>query len=137
MLAHRDGNAAPGRVTFCKYDNDSAARQRGSFERVTARNLWVSSCEMVAITTNGSGLHQAVGTVAPTGSLRLQRREELRCALNGLGLGWLLELLQQRAQIASLRGLRSYGLALLAQNVLRRALKPEERSALGQIGLGE
>ena len=55
--------------------------------------------------------------------------------LNSIGMGWPLELLQQRAQIGSLNALRSYGLARLAQNVLRRALKQDERAALVQAGL--
>ena len=64
---------ARARVTFRKYDNDSDARRRGTFERVSARQLWVGSCEMVAITARGSPLHSVVGDVRPGGALRAER----------------------------------------------------------------
>ena len=43
-------------------DNVSDARRRGTFERLPARRLWVSSCEMIAITTRDSQLHCAAGS---------------------------------------------------------------------------
>lgn len=64
----------------------------------------------------------------------MQRKEELRRALNSIGLGWLLELLH-RAKIGSMSALRSYGQARIAQNVLRRALKQDEQAAFVQMGL--
>ena len=82
-----------GLVKFRKYDNDSDARRRGTFERVSARQLWVGSCEMVAITARGSALHRAVGEARPDGSLREQRAAELRSVLSGAGLGALLPVL--------------------------------------------
>ena len=48
-----------GRVAFRKYDNDSDARRRGTYEMTSARRLW-TRCTMAAITTDGSGLHRAV-----------------------------------------------------------------------------
>ena len=105
IAVHRD-EAPDGRITFRKYDNDSDARRRGTFETVSARQLWVGSCEMVAITQRGSALHRAVGDLRPMGSLREQRVAELRAVLGGFGgLGALLPLLE-RAQIRSLSMLR-------------------------------
>jgi hypothetical protein len=105
VAVHRD-EAPDGRITFRKYDNDSDARRRGTFETVSARQLWVGSCEMVAITQRGSALHRAVGDLRPMGSLREQRVAELRAVLGGFGgLGALLPLLE-RAQIRSLSMLR-------------------------------
>ena len=43
----------------CKYDNDSHARRRGTYELTNARRLWVR-CTMIAITTENSALHRAV-----------------------------------------------------------------------------
>ena len=101
VAVHRD-EAPDGRITFRKYDNDSDARRRGTFQTVSARQLWVGSCEMVAITQRGSALHRAVGDLRPMGSLREQRVAELRAVLGGFGgLGALLPLLE-RAQIRSL-----------------------------------
>ena len=101
VAVHRD-EAPDGRITFRKYDNDSDARRRGTFQTVSARQLWVGSCEMVAITQRGSALHRAVGDLRPMGSLREQRVAELRAVLGGFGgLGALLPLLES-AQIRSL-----------------------------------
>ena len=101
VAVHRD-EAPDGRITFRKYDNDSDARRCGTFQTVSARQLWVGSCEMVAITQRGSALHRAVGDLRPMGSLREQRVAELRAVLGGFGgLGALLPLLE-RAQIRSL-----------------------------------
>ena len=69
VAVHRDEESSGGRVTFRKYDNDSDARRRGTFERLPARRLWISSCEMVAITTRGSQLHCAAGDLRAAGDL--------------------------------------------------------------------
>ena len=42
-----------------KYDNDSDARRRGTYELTNARRLWVR-CTMIAITTENSTLHRAI-----------------------------------------------------------------------------
>ena len=68
------------------------ARRRGTFQRVSARQLWVGSCEMVAIVPRDSALHRAVGDARPAGSLREQRLAELRAVLGGAALGALLQL---------------------------------------------
>ena len=69
VAIHRDDVCHGGRVTFRKYDNDSDARQRGTFERCAARQLWVASCEMVAITLCRSALHSAAGELPARGSM--------------------------------------------------------------------
>ena len=46
-------------MAFRRYDNDSLARRRGTFELTNARRLW-TRCAMEGITTEGSALHQAV-----------------------------------------------------------------------------
>ena len=61
VAVHRDEASVDGRVTFRKYDNHSDARRRGTFERLSARQLWVGSCEVVAIVPCNSALHRAVG----------------------------------------------------------------------------
>ena len=48
-----------GRTTFRKYDNDSEARRRGTYELTSARRLWTRA-DMTAITKAGSALHLAV-----------------------------------------------------------------------------
>ena len=55
----RHGALVGGRVAFRKYDNDSVARRRGTYELTNARRLWVR-CTMIAITTENSALHRAV-----------------------------------------------------------------------------
>ena len=55
----RHGALVGGRVAFRKYDNDSHARRRGTYELTNARRLWVR-CTMIAITTENSALHRAV-----------------------------------------------------------------------------
>ena len=54
----RHGALVGGRVAR-KYDNDSDARRRGTYELTNARRLWVR-CTMIAITTENSALHRAV-----------------------------------------------------------------------------
>ena len=63
VAVHRDEESCGGRITFRKYDNYSDARRRGTYERVTARRLWVGSCEMIAVTSRGSALHHVVSRV--------------------------------------------------------------------------
>jgi hypothetical protein len=137
VAVHRDEASVGGRVTFRKYDNDSDARRRGTFERVSARQLWVGSCEMVAITARGSALHRAVGEARPDGSLREQRAAELRSVLSGAGLGALLPVLQ-RAQIGSLAALKKLSVERL-QAELRAAggsrLTAAQRQWLSAFGL--
>ena len=119
-------------ITFRKYDNDSDARQRGTFERVSARQLWVGNCQMVAITSNGSALHVAAPNAPPAGSLRLRRREELRQALASIGLGWLYErLLDCSVTPLSLNALASKTIAQLRQKgVLRSEPSASVRASL-------
>ena len=109
VAVYRDEESSGGRVTFRKYDNDSDARRRGTFERLPARRLfrlWISSCEMVAITTRGSQLHCAAGDLRAAGDLLEQRKAELRVVLGSLELGWLHGPLVE-AGIRSLASLRS------------------------------
>ena len=106
VAVYRDEESSGGRVTFRKYDNNSDARRRGTFERLPARRLWVSSCEMIAITTRGSQLHCAAGNLRAAGDLREQRKAELRVVLGSLELGWLHGPLVE-AGIRSLASLRS------------------------------
>ena len=101
----RDEASARGRVTFRKYDNDSDARRRGTFERVSARQLWVGSCEVTALTPRDSALHRAVAEARPKGSLAEQRLAELRVVLGGAGLAALATSLQ-RAKISTLASLK-------------------------------
>ena len=83
---------------------------------MSARQLWVGSCEMVAITARGSPLHSVVGDVRPGGALRAERArlrlEELRAVFGSAGLGALLPALE-RAQIATLARVREHTLAQL------------------------
>ena len=136
-MVHRDEASVNGRVTFRKYDNDSDARRRGTFERVSARQLWVGSCEMVAIVPRNSALHRTVGDVRPPGSLREQRLAKLRAVLGGAALGALLPVLQ-RAQIGSLAALKRLSLEQL-QAVLSQAgglsITAAERRRLTTLGL--
>mmetsp|Transcript_41801 Transcript_41801/g.89192 ORF Transcript_41801/g.89192 Transcript_41801/m.89192 type:complete len:164 (-) Transcript_41801:276-767(-) len=118
---HRDDGNVRGRVTFRKYDNDSDARRRGTFKCVSARQLWVGSCEMIAIAPVGSTLHRAAGDVAPTGSLREERSAQLRTVLGSLGLGSLLPALAA-ASIKSLAKLHSHTISRL-ESVLQRAVR--------------
>ena len=106
VAVHRDEESFGGRVTFRKYDNDSDARRRGTFERLPARRLWVGSCEMVAITSRGSQLHCAAGELRAARDLREQRKAELAIVLGSLELGWLHGPLVE-AGIRSLASLRS------------------------------
>ena len=48
-----------GRVAFRRYDNDSLARRRGTYELTNARRLW-TRCTMEGVTREGSALHGAV-----------------------------------------------------------------------------
>lgn len=61
-----------GRVAFRKYDNDSHARRRGTYELTNARRLWVR-CTMIAITTENSALHRAVEASLPCARSRVSR----------------------------------------------------------------
>ena len=61
VALHRDEESCGGRVSFRKYDNDSDARRRGTYDRLPARRLWVGGCEMIAATSRGSALHRAAG----------------------------------------------------------------------------
>ena len=54
----RHGSLVSGRTAFRRYDNDSDARRRGTYEFITARRLW-RPCDMYAITAKGSALEQA------------------------------------------------------------------------------
>ena len=85
VAVHRDEESCGGRITFRKYDNDSDARRRGTYERLPARRLWVGSCEMIAVTSCGSALHCAAGDLRATGDLRKQRKAELGVVLGSLG----------------------------------------------------
>ena len=104
-----------GRVTFRKYDNDSDARRRGTYERLPARRLWVSSCEMFLRDVHHyhSWLAAALRCWRPVGDLRAagdlleQRGAELRVVLGSLELGWLHGPLVVEAGIRSLASLRS------------------------------
>ena len=87
VAVHRDEESCGRRITFCKYDNDSDARRRGTYERLPARQLWVGSCEMIAVTSRGSALHCAAGELRAAGDLREQRVTELGVVLGSLGLG--------------------------------------------------
>ena len=69
---HRDEHG--GRTSFRKYDNDSKARSRGTYERVSARSLWMPACQMTAITVQGSALHRAAGNIPQPGARRVQRQ---------------------------------------------------------------
>ena len=112
VAVHRDEESCGGRITFRKYDNDSDARRRGTYERVTARRLWVGSCEMIAVTSRGSALHHAAGDLRAAGGLREQRKVELGVVLGSLGLGWLQHPLEG-AGISSLAKLRAEPLEVL------------------------
>ena len=59
-----------GRIGFRKYDNDSEARRRGTYELTSARRLWTRA-NMTAITTAGSTLHRAVE------AFRMRPREQI------------------------------------------------------------
>ena len=54
----RHDSLVNGRVGFRKYDNDSDARLRGTYELTSARRLW-RPCDMYAITQEGSALYKA------------------------------------------------------------------------------
>ena len=68
----RHGALVGGRVAFRKYDNDSGARRRGTYELTNARRLWVR-CTMIAITTENSALHRAVEASLPCARSRVSR----------------------------------------------------------------
>ena len=55
------------------YDNDSAARLRGTYEVWMARQLWVN-CSMTAITVRGSSLHRVAGDISVAGAIRAARQ---------------------------------------------------------------
>ena len=59
-----------GGIGFRKYDNDSEARRRGTYELTSARRLWTRA-NMTAITTAGSTLHRAVE------AFRMRPREQI------------------------------------------------------------
>ena len=83
VAIHRDAQPSPGgRVTFRRYDNDSPARQRGTYVRSNARNLWVT-CNMTAITARGSALHKAAGDIVAVGAVVRQRRERRAASASG------------------------------------------------------
>ena len=136
-MVHRDEASVNGRVTFRKYDNDSDARRRGTFERVSARQLWVGSCEMVAIVLRDSALHRTVGDVRPAGSLREQRITELRAVLGGAALG-ALQPVMQSAQIRSLAALMRLSVERLQTKLYAAGgslLTAAERRRLTTIGM--
>ena len=64
---------ADGRTAFRVYDNDSAARLRGTYEVWMARQLWVN-CSMTAITVRGSSLHRVAGDISVAGAIRAARQ---------------------------------------------------------------
>ena len=53
----RDDSTTPS--SFRHYDNDSTERARGTYLRVTARELWIN-CVLYAIVKEDSPLHNAV-----------------------------------------------------------------------------
>eukprot|EP00966_Prymnesium_polylepis_P284992 6584078-Prymnesium_polylepis.1 len=59
VAVFRHESPTGGRILFRKYDNDSDARLRGTYELTNARRLWMRS-QVTAITTEGSALHCAV-----------------------------------------------------------------------------
>ena len=137
VAVHRDEASVNGRITFRKYDNDTDARRRGTFERVSARQLWVGSCEMVAIVLRDSALHRTVGDVRPAGSLREQRITELRAVLGGAALGALLPVMQS-AQIRSLAALMRLSVERLQTKLYAAGgslLTAAERRRLTTIGM--
>ena len=123
-----------GRLPFRKYDNDSSARRRGTYECVSARQLWVPGVEMWAITKRNSNLHEAVGNVPPAGSLTEQRRAELASVLGQAGLGHLLPALHKKA-IRSLNALLQKTVQQLQLLIGRRVLSAEQWRQLGLLGL--
>ena len=129
-----DPSLSGGRVTFRKYDNDSSARRRGTFERVSARQLWISGCEIFAVTLSGSNLHGLAGEVAPVGSLAATRKEELRTVLSYKQLAWLMEPLESKLGIRTLRSLLNSSLARLEKG-LGRCFQSHEREALTSMGV--
>jgi hypothetical protein len=141
IAIHRDDQSARGRITFRKYDNDSDARRRGTFECVSARHLWVGSCEMIAIVLRSCALHQATGDVRPAGSLREQRHLEMRTVLGSLSLSSLLPTLNA-ANIRTLATLHSHSISRL-ESVLRRtfrgafAFSASQRRQLVVLGLSD
>jgi hypothetical protein len=141
IAIHRDDQSACGRITFCKFDNDSDARRRGTFDRVSARQLWVGSCEMIAIVPRGCALHQAAGDVRPAGSLREHRRAEMRTVLGSLSLSSLLPTLNA-ANIYTLATLHSHSISRL-ESVLQRtvrgafAFSASQRRQLVVLGLSD
>ena len=129
-----DESLSGGRVTFRKYDNDSDARRRGTFERVSARQLWISGCEIFAVTLSGSNLHSVAGEVAPVGSLASIRKEELRTVLSYKQMAWLMEPLESKLRIRTLRSLLNSSLARLEKG-LGRCFRSHEREALMSMGV--
>jgi len=140
VAVHRDEESCGGRVNFRKYDNDSDARRRGTFERLPARRLWVGSCEMIAITACGSALHRAAGELRAAGDLRAQRMAELAVVLGSVGLGWLQDPLRE-AGIRTLASLMSESLESLLSKLTggdrQRTAAAGVRQKLRGLGLGD
>ena len=59
VAVFRHNEAVGGQVAFRYYDNDSAARRRGTYDLKSAVQLWTNST-MIALTTQSSALHAAV-----------------------------------------------------------------------------
>ena len=141
IAVHRDAASLRGRVTFRKYDNDSDARRRGTFERVSARQLWAGGVEMIAITTRNSALHRAAGDLRPIGTLREQRAAQLRVVLEGANLGLLL-LTLEKAGIRTLKKFNEHTIVSLEVALQRAAGRPfaltvAQRRQLAVLGLRE
>ena len=59
VAVYRSEMPIRGVVHFRKYDNDSPARRRGTYDLVPASELWLNAA-VTALTPRGSALHQAV-----------------------------------------------------------------------------
>ena len=71
----RKDAAAGERLCFRRYDNDSAARQAGKCDEVSARQVWAAPCRITAVTARDSALHRSVGDVRQAGYLVQQRQQ--------------------------------------------------------------
>ena len=59
VAVYRSEMPIRGVVHFRKYDNDSPARRRGTYDLVPASELWLNAA-VTALTPRGSALNQAV-----------------------------------------------------------------------------